>query len=328
MTATSRSTSEYLRKLYYGFEEPEGYSSLSALWRRVQSDKKAGVAPSDLNFAGLRRWLHEQNTYSRHYPRKKRFKRNRVVAYAIDECWQGDLIDLSKIKRDNRGVTFLLCCTDVLSKYAFVEPLKSKTGIETAAALERIFKLGRVPDKFVCDAGKEFLNSAVRQLFKEYDVRLIVTQSDVKASAVERFNRTLKEKIFKMFTAAQTSNYIDYLPAIVKAYNMSYHRGIKMKPANVTDTNFKRAFRNLYGSKWPDLPRHKAVYKFDVGDEVRVTMNKPVFEKGYIGTYTREIFTVVRRLPRYPVVYKLQDENGEDIDGIFYESELVQVYPQ
>jgi hypothetical protein len=60
----------------------------------------------------------------------------------IDEQWQLDLADVSKLKEDNR-YTFLLCTIDVLSKYAFVVPIQQKMGKEMIRALQQIFKDGR-----------------------------------------------------------------------------------------------------------------------------------------------------------------------------------------
>ena len=52
-----------------------------------------------------------------------------------------------------------------------------------------------------------------------------------KARIVERFNRTLKSKLYRYFTAANTLKYVDILPKLVNQYNRTYHRSIKTTPA-------------------------------------------------------------------------------------------------
>ena len=66
--------------------------------------------------------------------------------------------------------------------------------------------------------------------------------------------------------------------------------------------------------------------KFKVGDLVRVSRARDVFEKGYESGWTLEIFKIVRiSLTRPPPVYVLQYFSGEDIDGCFYAEELSRV---
>jgi len=82
-------------------------------------------------------------------------------------------------------------------------PLKNKTGTEFASALQKVFK-ERKPKKLWVDKGKEFYNKHVQQL-----VDLYSTKNEEKSSVVEHWNRTMKDKIFKYFTANSTRNCID-----------------------------------------------------------------------------------------------------------------------
>ena len=66
-------------------------------------------------------------------------------------------------------------------------------------------------------------------------------------------------------------------------------------------------------------------FKFNVGDKVRITREKGKLSKGYMANFTSEVFTIKGRQERHPPVYKLQDETGEDLTGIFYAQELVRV---
>jgi hypothetical protein len=74
--------------------------------------------------------------------------------------------------------------------------------------------------------------------FKSIDVKYYVSENpDIKMGMVERFNRTLKERMWRYFTHNTTRRYIDVLQKIISAYNHSYHRIIKMRPIEVNEKN-------------------------------------------------------------------------------------------
>ena len=60
-----------------------------------------------------------------------------------------------------------------------------------------------------------------------------MSNSDQKAAVVERFNGTLKSRIWTYFTAHQSRHYLDILPKIVDYYNNTYHRTIGRAPNQV-----------------------------------------------------------------------------------------------
>ena len=76
----------------------------------------------------VREWLQSQDTYTLHKPTRRRFPRRRVVVYGIDHQWQVELVDLAKLSSYTKGFKYLLTWIDVLSRYAWVVPLKDKTG--------------------------------------------------------------------------------------------------------------------------------------------------------------------------------------------------------
>ena len=112
----------------------------------------------------------------------------------------------------NRGIKYLLAVIDVFSKYRWLIPLKDKTGKSVASALKTIFK-ERKPEKMSVDKGKEFYNKAVKELIELYS-----TENEEKSSVVERWIRTMKEKMWKYFTANSTNVYINQLSDLVKEY--------------------------------------------------------------------------------------------------------------
>ena len=209
----------------------------------------------------------------------------------------------------------------MLSKYAWVEPLKTKSGENLVKAFEEILKKGRKPEKLHSDKGTEFTNKVFQTFLKKKRIAFFTTYNETKASIVERFNRTLKGKMWKYFTANNTLKYIDVLQKLVRSYNHSRHRSIGMRPSDVNRANESVVWERLYGDEASKLFK----YKFSVGDQVRISKARRTFKKGYLPSWTEEIFTITKLIPRRPPVYKIADYHGDELEGTFYEQELQKV---
>ena len=100
----------------------------------------------------------------------------------------------------------------------------------------------RKPEKMWVDKGKEFYNKDVKDLIELYS-----TENEEKSSMVERWIRTMKEKMWKYFSANSTNVYIIALPDLVREYNNIGHSSIKMTPVKASKKeNELRVWRNLY----------------------------------------------------------------------------------
>ena len=128
----------------------------------------------------------------------------------------------------NCGVKYLLAVIDVFSKYGWLIPLKDKTGKSVASALETIFK-ERKPGKMWVDKSKEFYNKDVKDVIELYS-----TENEEKSSVVERWIRTMKEKMWRYFSANSTNVYINVLPDLVREYNNTKHSSSKMTPTKAS----------------------------------------------------------------------------------------------
>jgi hypothetical protein len=227
---------------------------------------------------------------------------------------------MQSLSKHNGNYNWLLTVIDCFSKYAWAIPTKNKSGPEITNAFSKILKK-RKPIRLQTDAGKEFVNSTFLDLMKKEDIIFFTAQNDVKCAIVERFNRTLKTKMWRFFTHKATHRYIEVLPKLMKSYNSSYHTSIKMPPETVDNSNQYQVYCNLYGQ----AERNKLKFKYEIGDNVRISKAKMVFEKGYVPSWTEEIFIVSQRLSRDRPVYKLKDLEGEEITSVFYEPELQKV---
>ena len=222
---------------------------------------------------------------------------------------------MTALSEDNENYKFLLLVIDTFSKYGWIIPLKDKKGETVAKAFKIIFKEGRRPKKLWTDKGREFYNKNVMDLIELYS-----TENEEKSSIVERWIRTIKEKMWKYFTDNNTYTYIDVLPDLLEDYNNTVHSSIKMTPIEASKKeNEFNVWKNLYPNRYK---KNNIAPKFSVGDEVRIIKKKKVFEKGYTTRWTEEIFTIREIRETNPITYKLEDLNGEEIKGTFYEPEL------
>ena len=181
-----------LHNIYYTPSAAGSFGGLKPLFREAKKQVKT------LKLGDVSRWLSDQDAYTLHRPARIHFKRNKTVVSKVDAQWQADLVDMQQYARHNNGYKYILVCIDILSKYGWVKALKGKTGKEVASAFEAVFKQdGRKPDKIQTDRGGEFLNKPVTGLFKKYGILHFVTNNEVKAGVVERFNRTLKTKMWR-----------------------------------------------------------------------------------------------------------------------------------
>ena len=98
-------------------------------------------------------------------------------------------------------------------------------------------------------------------------------------------------------------------------------------PINVTAEN-EHALWEVQEAKGPQqVTRRDVTTPYQVGDQVRVSVAKAPFAKGYLPNWSEQIYTVVRRLETLPLQYKLQDYNNEEIKGSFYSAELQAIVP-
>ena len=309
----------YLHKIYYDPEHPAGFGSIYNLYKFAKKEKKH-FKPTIVK---IKQWLKTQDTYTLHKPVRKKFRRNKIWVFGMDSQWEADLVDLASLRHLNNGYTFLLTCIDVLSKYSWVIPLKNKTGESLVKAFKQILSSSdRTPIKLFTDNGTEFKNKQFQKMLRDNDIGHFTSKNETKAPTIERYNRSLKSKMFKYFTSMNTSKYIDVLPKLVKSYNNTKHRTIGQTPASVNVSNQMTVKRKMYGQ---DKQERISSFKFQVGDKVRVSKMKMTFEKGYRPNWTDEIFKIVKQITRSPPVYKVKDLMDEQIEGTFYENELQKV---
>ena len=148
-------------------------------------------------------WLASQPTYTLHKPMKKHFPTRKYRTSGPNHLWQMDLMEMIPYARINKGYRYILTCIDVFTRFVYVEPTKAKDGVTVTAAIDSMLKKAGKERKPLCiqtDQGKEFYNKTVQDLIKKYNILHYRAFSQFKASVVDRFNRTIREKLNRYFT--------------------------------------------------------------------------------------------------------------------------------
>src|SRR3981189_1346434 len=130
---------------------------------------------------------------------------------------------------------------------------------------------------------------------------------------------TLKPKMWKFFNHNNTRRWLELLLKLIEGYNKSYHRSIDTMPNKVNEDTETELWLLKEPTKGGDMPT------VQVGDTVRLSKAKNVFEKGYLPSWTQEVFTVSKVLNSKPPQVKVQDYHGEEIKGSFYMEEVQKV---
>ena len=308
-----------LKNIYTDLSNPASYSSPYTLYLAAKR-KIPGI-----KFTQVEEWLESKNSYTLYRRLRRKYTTRKVLARGIRYQYQADLVDYSALKRDNRGFTFILTMIDVFSRFAIAIPIKSKSGLVVANALEKAFKSMKPPKNFQTDLGKEFYNSNVKRVFKKYKINHFSTNQPVKAQIVERFNRILRAKIKRYMAENKTLTYVNILPDFLHGYNRSPHSAFRpFSPESINKNNEKQIHELQYGDY---LRAVKPTHKYKIGDTVRAAQPKGLFSKSYrYKTFSDKLFEIVDLLNTNPPTYRIKDlKTGNLVDGCQYQNNLQRV---
>lgn len=311
---------QFLNNIYFKINEPGAFSGPTKLKSIL---KQNGY---DVSIDKIRVWLEKIDSYNVYKPVRYKFKRNRIVTTGIDHIWDADLADVSNIKEDNDGNSFLLIVIDIFSRFLWVQIVRSKSQLDMKKAFEKLFSsTTRRPSRIRSDNGKEFKNKTVKAYFKRLGIKQYFTMNETKANYAERVIRTIKSLMYRYFYKEQTHRYIDIIQDLVKNYNNRPHYSLKsLSPASITDSNEARVWKQMYIDTCPINKKKR--FKFSIGDKVRISHLKYIFQRDYHEKWTEEYFCVKHRFRKASKnIYRLKDLLNDDILGTFYEDELQRI---
>ena len=161
-----------------------------------------------------------------HKPITRNFQKRSVVSNGIDDIWAVDLVEMQSM----------------FSKYGWIRGLKDKKTETVSKAIEDIFKSKRKPQMLWTDKGSEFISKHFKDFLKREGIKLYHTENEEKSSVVERWNKTMKNRMWKMFTVNNNTVYWDKIDKLVNDYNNSRHSIIKMTPVEASQKKMKVKF--------------------------------------------------------------------------------------
>ena len=302
-----------LKKLY---NDPNFSGSFSGIKRFADAVKSID---DNVKLEDIEKSLKATDSYTLHKPTRKPKLYRRIYTKGINHIYQIDLVDMTKFEKENDGYRWLITIIDTFSKKAWAFKIKRKSAKSITEVMESFLK-DHTPQKIEFDQGTEFYNSKFLDLLKRMKIIHYSVYSDQKCAIVERFNRTLKTRMYRSFTARGSHRWVDVLQSLIDGYNDSKHSSIGFKPDEVNKRNEHLVRRILY----PKIKKKKVHTKafFKVGDTVRLKTKKTTFQKGYEQTFSYEIFEIHEIKDTYPVTYAIKDYKGEMIQGSFYRREL------
>jgi hypothetical protein len=310
------------------YKDPKNPASFSSPYKLYQAAKQRN---KNITFKMVAQWLETKNSYTLHRKARKSFLRRKVIVSGVGIQYQADLLDFTPIQKENRGYRYLLTVIDCFSRKATAIPMKTKDKYASLQAIKKAFKKMGTPQKLQTDRGSEFVAILVRKFLEENKILLFHSNSKLKASIVERFNRTLRSKIIKYLVENQTLTYIHILDDLIEGYNNTIHSSLeRYSPNEVNKLNEKEVFEIQYRDY---LNKRKKKRAFKIGDIVRVALDtspfQKAFKKGHQRNFSIDLYQIVDVKDSQPPTYLLKNIDTSTAEaGWFYEAQLQKSRPQ
>jgi transposase InsO family protein len=336
MTSLSKGQKILLEKAYLNPAHPASFTSAEKLRANLilkKQSTKRGKKVRVPSISEIQQWLLHRRPYTVHKPARKRYKMKKVVVPGVNIQLQADLVDMQQWARSNDGFRYILLALDTFSRYAYCRPLKTKQGHVVVVSLEAILdeaenRIDRKIKKLQTDQGLEFYNKHVKEMLERRHVFLFSTKSPTKAQMVERLIRTLRSRQERFNTYRGSRRWLENFPVLVKSYNKTVHSALPkgMTPSDVNLKNERDIWMHLYGNEFFKKPKRVRRKELKIGNLVRLSKRKQLFEKSFYQNFTDEIFSVAHVSRRTnPPTYRIKDLNDQLLEGIFYFEELALV---
>ena len=306
---------------YINPSHPTAYSGLNQVYNYYSKNHPE----YRLSYKKIAEILSGIESYTRH-KESKNLQRNPSFAYKKRDRLEIDLVDVRHLSKYNDGVNYLLNGIDVFTRLGFSIPLRTKTARDTLNGFKKLLhEAGEKPKTIVSDRGSEIKNKLMADFCSENGIKQFFSDTSIHCAFVERFNRSLQLLTYKFMTQNETYRYIDALPDLLKAYNNRKHRMIKLSPLQAEKPENSLKVRHENEKRYVKVRRRKPRYK--VGQEVRISIQKGKFTRGYNPQQNEEVFKIKTISTTLPIpLYTLQSYDGDEtIEGDFYAHELTAV---
>ena len=290
--------------LQYILDPSTGFTSPDKLYRRL--DGAASREQINRVVTNISSYQTIKDKRPKHY--------NSIRASFPGDVLQADLMDVSNSATANKGIHFLLTMIDVYSRYAFAAPLKNKNQNTVKVALSSLLhSLPFTPINLTTDDGSEFHNKSVEQLLNSLSIKHWITPANTpnKLAIVERFHRTLRNRLELFTHFTDSARFIDELPELIDNYNHTYHRTIKTTPVEILSGEPSNQIIN------------SVVYDLHEGDTVRRALSKATFDKGAT-KFSNDLYTITET---HNHSYTIANKHGKPLKRRYQGYELRKVDP-
>lgn len=284
---------ELLNEIYYN--PTTGFVGVKSLFKKAQAKQ------SDIKESDVEKWLANQETRQinkqqhRQQPHLPIFSGRRY-------SFQMDLAFIPTFKNQNKGYHVILTCININTRRAYAYKSKNKTTKSIMDMLRQFYKdTGGHIQIITSDNGSEFIAKSIQDWAKSKEIEWFFAEPENhnKLGKIERFNRTLKERLNNYFTSTGKPIWYNVLNDFIFNYNHTYHRSIQMKPIDVTYEDEKEIVlqskykTNEIKTKRTTVPTFRRVALNSV---VRIKLPKQIFDK--IGKrFSEELFRVEHVTP-------------------------------
>jgi len=226
---------------------------------------------------------HAQQIFSR----KIKQKAGHIVSFQPDERFQMDLVDMSNFSMKNQGYNWILMLVDVFNRklYAYLLPNKNKESI--FKALTQFFEKHH-PEIITSDNDTGFKSDMIKKLMEKNEtINHMVEPNDHKAlGIVDRAIQTIKNVIYKYMKQENTTSYSKELARIIKAYNDTPNSGILDIAPNAVEADKDNTDKLQILNHEHDYQNRKNRVHLNIGDTVRIRLNKNAFARSYDEKYS------------------------------------------
>ena len=315
------------KRLWRGGTDIASFSGVNAL------SKRTGIHRSTLK----QQLFPYLNTYTTFRATRRPKIYNPYFVRVRRKILQSDIIFMTEPKgmyKLNSGCRYILIVQDIYTRKIWTRPIKAKDADNVFKPLKEILDLMSPfagEPRFVIDRGTEYRNKKVKELLKIYNLSIVHPASG-HAPHVERANLSLQKLLYMHMHETGVRKWLHYLPTATDIMNSREHRIIRMSPNEAEDES-NRTLLDEAMSLYRDKPVHaqldhqglkkKKSIRFKIGDKVRLQKFRSVFNRGYLPTFTNEVFKIMKVLDHLPItMYKIAEWDGTEIEGHFYPEEL------
>ena len=287
---------ELLNDLYY---VKKNYDGVEGLY------KKSKVIHPSITKSFVSEWLKKQQ--SNQVTFKKIEKKSFLPIYSEKPyAFQIDLTFFPRYKKQNNGYEVLFTAINVNTRFVYAYYSKDKTGDVVLEMLKEMEKK-TIINSITCDEGSEFKNRDFLAYCKKNDIEVFLIKDDShKLGIVNRFHRTLKDKLTKHFISTDSVNWVDIIDELIYNYNHSVNRGIGIEPYKITNA----IEHEIIMRKIDETERMDKNDIFEVNDRVRIINKSVLFQDKMLAKYSNSLFTVIKVKKNSCIVEK----NGKEIE--------------